>query len=240
MKIYKHTQTGELCFISADHSRLNPDMTIDKDLVHNLEIFSINHLITRSISKHSMKKQFREYELNIYQLISNFKLSEQTIKNFKELHSDLKILFLHTLRYYDLVILEANRGEEAQNKYFESGASKARFLQSPHNYMVALAGDVSPFPVKWNKEEMSFLGGMIMGFSYMLQDAGVFVDKGFKWGGKWSKSRICENSFVDRPHFQLLNWKDFKKVTKERNDRNFSTALQAYLIKFPLRKSEIS
>ena len=54
------------------------------------------------------------------------------------------------IKHYDFAILEGHRGEEKQQEYFESGASKLQFPKSKHNSFPSLAVDIVPYPIDWD------------------------------------------------------------------------------------------
>lgn len=87
----------------------------------------------------------------------------------------------------DIDMTDGWRGEKDQEAAFSSGASKAHFGESAHNYGAAF--DVVPVennrPV-WETDSWSTIG-----------DVGQAL--GLQWGGAFS-------TIVDKPHFNIPNW----------------------------------
>jgi len=75
--------------------------------------------------------------------------------------------------------------------------SKARFGESPHNWLLdghALALDVYPIVVKQGRRVVS---GSLSHYSTIGEAAAAC---GVEWGGTWA-------SFPDRPHVQVRDWR---------------------------------
>ncbi|MEO6395900.1 MAG: M15 family metallopeptidase [Devosia sp.] len=97
-------------------------------------------------------------------------------------------------------VLEARRGRRVQEKAFAKGNSRARFGQSPHNYAVALALDIAPVPLDWNRlPPFEALGRFIMQKAASLKIPIV-------WGRNF-------RGLADYPHFELSNWRELATKT---------------------------
>ncbi len=120
----------------------------------------------------------------------------------KNIHDSLSVLVNEVSKRIGFKIICGYRGKSDQEKAFKSGNSKAKFGQSPHNYMPALAIDVIPKPFKgWNDYD---------GFNRVLEE---FI--------KVSKEKNIEitlgrdfKTIKDYPHIELKNWKSIAKTLK--------------------------
>ena len=115
-------------------------------------------------------------------------------------HEDLQEIFNEVIKYFDCSVLCGHRGEEDQNKAFESGHSKVKWPKGRHNHNPSIAVDVAPYPIDWDdRERMTYFAGMVMGIE---KAKGI----GLRWGGDWNQNTdLKDNSFDDLPHFELTN-----------------------------------
>lgn len=121
---------------------------------------------------------------------------QRSLDNLSEAHPDLQRVMHEAIKEYDFTVICGYRGKAEQDQAFKEKKSKARFGQSPHNFKPALAVDVVPYPIDWkNTKRFEQMGQVIMACAERL---GVQL----KWGKDFS--------FVDYPHFELLNWRDLK------------------------------
>lgn len=123
---------------------------------------------------------------------------KQSNKLLAEAHPDLQRVMREAIKYIDFSIIKGYRGKAEQEAAFKSGASKAHFGQSPHNFKPALAIDFIPYPFKgWsNTRDFNAVGMIILREAAKL---GIEVT--------WGKSF---KSIVDYPHFELKNWRKMK------------------------------
>lgn len=114
-------------------------------------------------------------------------------------HPDLQKVLVEALQHFDFMIVETNRTREDQEKAFATGKSRAHYGQSPHDFMPALAADCAPLPLDWNNT------AAFDALAVVMETASKTVDVAIVWGGcgKDGWERI-----VDKPHFQLANWKE--------------------------------
>lgn len=138
-----------------------------------------------------------------------YPLSKSGQERFSQLHPLLQKVVGEYLYYKDLSITEGHRSKEKQEQYKKSGASKASFGHSPHNYLPSLAVDIYPYPVPTilkngnkviddNSKEWDIQAQL---FLLIAKENGIEVE----WGGSWK-------SLVDKPHFQLgsnNNWRKY-------------------------------
>ena len=61
----------------------------------------------------------------------------------------IQLVLEEAIKHYDFSILEGHRGEEKQQEYFKSGASKVQYPNSKHNSFPSKAVDIVPYPVDW-------------------------------------------------------------------------------------------
>lgn len=110
----------------------------------------------------------------------------------------LQKVFNEVIRYFDCIVLEGHRGEEAQNRAFSEGKSQLKFPAGRHNSMPSKAVDVIPFPIDWSdRERMTLFAGFVMGIAQ-----GMDID--IRWGGDWNENtKVKDNSFDDLPHFEV-------------------------------------
>jgi peptidoglycan L-alanyl-D-glutamate endopeptidase CwlK len=107
------------------------------------------------------------------------------------------------------IIFETLRSNERQEKLKTAGTSKAGAGQSPHNY--GLACDFVLDTKKIKVRERPWNGKMYPdAWDYETLEAKAAYDRlgelaesiGLEWGGRWK--------FLDVPHVQLKDWKEFK------------------------------
>jgi peptidoglycan LD-endopeptidase CwlK len=120
--------------------------------------------------------------------------SQKSLNILNQAHSDLIRLFKEVIKEYDCTVTCAYRGQAEQEAAFNNHTSMAHWLQSPHNYMSALAVDVVPWPTLWSDQnKLKELGGIV---KIKAIDLGIDIS----WGGDWS-------GFKDLPHYELKLWK---------------------------------
>ena len=102
----------------------------------------------------------------------------------------LQRIFNRVIEIIDVTILEGYRGQQAQEKAYREGKSKAKFGQSKHNLNPSLAVDVAPYPIDWSdKKRFAILAGVVKAIAH---EEGIKI----KWGGNFIR-------FFDGPHFEL-------------------------------------
>lgn len=123
------------------------------------------------------------------------KFGARSLAFLNECHPQLIKVANDAIKTYDFSIICGYRDRVNQEAAFKSGASKARFGQSPHNYRPAYAFDATPYPLDW-KDIKAFeaMGKVIMASADRLNIA-VTWGKDFK-------------GLVDYPHFELTGWRN--------------------------------
>lgn len=115
-----------------------------------------------------------------------------------ELHADLRRVVDHAIRNIDFSLICGYRNQRDQERAFASGASRAHFGQSPHNFKPARAFDFLPYPFAgWSViPPFDAVGREILASS-------VAVGVPVTWGKTFK-------SIVDYPHFELRDWRSMR------------------------------
>lgn len=116
----------------------------------------------------------------------------------KQLHPDLQRVAVEAVKHFDFSLICGHRNKTEQMRAYHSGASRAKYGQSPHNFKPALAFDSIPYPFQgWSVippfEEMGVA----------ILDASKKVGVEITWGKGFK-------GLVDYPHFELTNWRNMK------------------------------
>lgn len=92
-------------------------------------------------------------------------------------HALLQDIANEAIKEIDFRVLDATRGRDDQERAFATGKSKARFGQSAHNYVPAIAFDLFPAPYDWNNRQ-SFIS-----LSKVILRLGKEKGVPLRWGG---------------------------------------------------------
>ncbi|KRA63139.1 MULTISPECIES: M15 family metallopeptidase [Rhizobium/Agrobacterium group] len=132
-----------------------------------------------------------------------------SMKNLEKCHASLKLIATEAIKEIDFRVLDSTRGRDAQNRAFQTGKSKAKFGQSAHNYVPAIAFDLFPFPYDWNdRKAFTKLATIIM---RIAKEKGIPL----RWGGDWNMDGDKTTSDAwDMPHFELHPWRDWAKKSQ--------------------------
>tara|TARA_Y100001963_G_scaffold68502_1_gene95455 strand:+ start:5602 stop:6021 length:420 start_codon:yes stop_codon:yes gene_type:complete len=111
-------------------------------------------------------------------------------------HPDLQKLFKEVVKKFDCTIIQGNRSVEEQEALYVGGKTKVKF--SKHNYIPAIAVDVTPYPVDFdNTDRHYYFGGYVLAIAERL---GLNI----RWGGDWDSDRETKDqTFNDLVHFEL-------------------------------------
>lgn len=132
------------------------------------------------------------------------KFGARSLENLSQAHPDIQKVMHEAIKHYDFTVICGYRGMKEQNAALKSGASKARFGQSPHNYKPSIAVDCVPYPLDWNDhEEFKKMGAVIM-------DAAKCLGVRLRWGGDWDQNPKTDDGW-DKPHFELHPWRNYVK-----------------------------
>ena len=138
-------------------------------------------------------------------------------KKLDTCHPDLQLIMRTAIAVsrVDFGIAEGRRALATQKKYFAEGKSKCDGVTSMSKHQAtkaeprAMAADVFPYvngKADYTMETLSYLAGHICGVADMLFAFGRIKHK-LRWGGNWDGDGeiITDQSFDDRPHFELIN-----------------------------------
>ena len=118
-----------------------------------------------------------------------YKYGSRSKQRLSTCHPDIQKVFNEAIKHMDITILCGERGEEEQQKAFESGNSKVQYPNSKHNTSPSIAIDASTYPyttdVDTLKEMCWLIVGIAAGMGIKLRSGGL------EWG--W-----------DYYHFELM------------------------------------
>lgn len=135
-------------------------------------------------------------------------LSEGSIATLREAHPHLtKLALAVAAKGVAFRVICAYRGRRDQEKAFATGMTKARWRQSPHNYVPSLAIDLAPGwngPIKWS--DAAAFDAVAHAFVATAKELKIEI----RWGGDWDRDgQTTDERFVDRPHIELHPWRSF-------------------------------
>jgi peptidoglycan L-alanyl-D-glutamate endopeptidase CwlK len=124
-------------------------------------------------------------------------------------HPKLQEILIEAIKEIDFRVLDSTRNETDQNRAYATGRSKARFGQSAHNYVPAIAVDLFPAPYDWNdRKSFTRLSEVML---RIAKAKGIPL----RWGGDWNMDGAKTTSDAwDMPHFELHKWRDWAKQSK--------------------------
>lgn len=116
------------------------------------------------------------------------------------------------------------RSKVAQMDALKSGASKASFGESPHNYVSAtgsLAEDILPVGanLKYDATDWNLVDDFKVIARGIIAE-GKALGYEITWGADWDRDNKTrdegdkDEKFVDLPHLQIASWRDEVKVGK--------------------------
>lgn len=152
-------------------------------------------------------------KLTQYKLKIMHKFGKVSTDRLATCHKDLQIIMLTAIALSDVDfgIAEGYRSLELQQKYFKEGKSRIDGItrKGKHNYQPALAVDFYPWvngKMDYHLETVSHLAGFIMGIAALLLQQGK-ISHELRWGANWDMDGqiIQDETFVDRPHLELVN-----------------------------------
>lgn len=123
-------------------------------------------------------------------------------RNLLSCHPDLVRLFDEVIKHYDCSIVCGHRGEDEQNALYLSipPKTKVQYPDSKHNSLPSMAVDAAPYingKICWDKEQLYFFAAFVWGTAIQM---GIKLRLGADWDGD---GNIKDQSFVDRPHFEI-------------------------------------
>jgi len=140
-----------------------------------------------------------------------YKFGKTSAKRLLTCHIDIQTIMNKAIENspIDFGVAEGERSVERQKELFDAGLSKIDGVtrKGKHNYSPSLAVDIYPFingAADWDNETLSFLAGFIHGIASQLLEEGK-ISHAIRWGGNFDMDgEILEQSFDDRPHFELI------------------------------------
>lgn len=133
-------------------------------------------------------------------------LDAQSAARLSDAHPLLQKLFTAVAERTAILILESQRGREAQETAFREGHSKVHFGDSAHNWSPSVALDVAPKPLDWN-DRKAFIA-----LSKIVLPLAKGLAVPIRWGGDWNGNGILtDQTLSDLPHYELNPWRDFAK-----------------------------
>lgn len=145
------------------------------------------------------------------------KFGTASLASREKLHPILRQVVDAAIEVIDFRILDSTRGRADQERAFATGKSKARFGQSAHNYVPAIAVDLFPAPYDWNnRDSFTALSKVILAMPAKL---GLRDSLGrpvvLRWGGDWNMDGAKTTSDGwDMPHYELHEWRAWAKSSK--------------------------
>ena len=125
-------------------------------------------------------------------------------------HPLIQKVMNEAIKETDFQVLDSMRGRLDQTRAYQTGKSKAKFGQSAHNYIPAVAVDVCPYPVDWNdRKAFSAMAKIILRIAKEMKVP-------LRWGGDWNKDgeNPGDRDDWDMPHFELDPWRDYAAKSK--------------------------
>lgn len=124
-------------------------------------------------------------------------------------HPLLQAIANEAIKEIDFMVLDSTRGRVDQERAFAGGKSKARFGQSAHNYVPAIAFDLFPAPYDWNNTKA--FNDLAVVILRIAKAKGTPL----RWGGDWNMDGNKTTSDAwDKPHFELTPWREWAKKSK--------------------------
>jgi len=145
--------------------------------------------------------------------MNKHKFGNSSKQRLSTCHTDLQLIMNTAIGISDIDfgIAEGHRSIEDQQKYFREGKSKIDGInkKGKHNYSPSLAADIYAYvngKASWSNEDLNYLAGLIHAVAEMLFSQGKVSHK-IRWGGNWDMDGeiLIDQSFDDRPHFELVN-----------------------------------
>ena len=124
------------------------------------------------------------------------KFSKRSTKELDTVHAVLQRLLKRVILRTDFTVICGFRGQEAQTKAYESGASKLQFPYSRHNVSPSMAVDICPSPIDWNDMQRFKDLACIMKEEFASMPEAEKLRYELVAGIDWK-------TFVDAPHFEL-------------------------------------
>jgi peptidoglycan L-alanyl-D-glutamate endopeptidase CwlK len=140
-----------------------------------------------------------------------FNFSEKSLEKLNTAHADLIALFSEVIKYRDCTVACGHRNEIDQEEAYQKKLTELKFPKSKHNVNPSLAVDVAPYidgkaifgSNQQEKNQMIYFAGFVLGVADRLFDNGIIAHK-IRWGGDWDRNLRLDETFIDYPHFELI------------------------------------
>lgn len=137
----------------------------------------------------------------------SFIFGKASLASRAQLHPKLRAIVDEAILEIDFRILDAVRGRAAQNLAFRTGRSKAKFGQSAHNYVPAVAMDLFPAPYDWDTTKP------FITLSKVILRIAAKQNTKIRWLGDPNMDGDIKDGW-DFPHYELHPWRDVVKRDK--------------------------
>lgn len=134
--------------------------------------------------------------------------SRKSLEQLVTCHKDLQTLFNEVIKYFDCIVIEGFRGQEAQEKAFNEGKSKLKWPHGKHNFYPSNAVDVAPYidnRINWNKpNQFYYFAGFVMAIAERLR-AEAKITHEIRFGGDWDRdTNVTDETFLDLVHYEVV------------------------------------
>lgn len=117
----------------------------------------------------------------------------------------LQSILNEVIRHIDVVVLEGNRGKEAQDEAYRTGKSKLPWPQGKHNRLPSLAVDIAPYfidaPEKIDWKDVPAFGRLMGYVERVAYEQGIPLRFGLDWN---RNGRTRDETFLDAPHVEIV------------------------------------
>lgn len=135
---------------------------------------------------------------------SEFAWGKRSLQVRAELHPDLQKLADRVLALtpFDVSLTEGHRGQQAQSRALEIGATQLPWPRSAHNREPSWAVHIDPYPINYRNERLYYvLAGVVLTAARQLG----MLDR-VRWGGDWDQDLDLtpeDQSLNDLAHYEL-------------------------------------
>lgn len=146
------------------------------------------------------------------------KFDAASAKRLKGTHPLLQRLLIAARNQIPFTVMDSQRGKAAQEDAYRRGTTKARFGQSAHNWSPAIAVDLAPIPLDWNKLDGFIALWRVIGWYDIKTGRGgglaLLMKIPLRWGGDWNRNGQYTDDGWDFPHYELDPWRDYAEDSK--------------------------
>jgi peptidoglycan L-alanyl-D-glutamate endopeptidase CwlK len=133
------------------------------------------------------------------------KFGKASLKRLSTLHPDLQKILNELIKYFDFSIIAGHRGEEEQNRAYDSAYSTKKWANSKHNKQPSDAVDIAPFPIDWSKRgRFLLLIGAALCIARQMKANGE-ITSDIRSGADWNRNNDPDDEmFIDLPHLERI------------------------------------